>query len=264
MATQYWGGGVSGAWTTAGNWTSAVPVDDDTVIFPATSTQAVTSAHTAENDVDVDLLWFQEGFDASIGSSGSELYISADKLIFEGGGQLWLKAGDTICDLVIIKARPATSGITSVYLNGTGTTDYTDIRIQRGNVAIGATLQGAAAAVPSLWVGGDSIVSVAAGSTFTTYRQNGGTVTCHSTLTGAVICGGVFNQDTVVTGTTFDVYGGAVNILTAGTHPLINLYGGFVDFTRSGNLKTVTALNVYGGDYKTNALVTHTAINDYR
>ena len=116
MANQYWGGGVSGDWDTAGNWTSAKPGNNDNVIFPASTTQAITSGQTDENAIDVDLLWFQEGFDANVGSSGNELYISADKLIYEGGGQLWFKAGDTVCDLVIIKARPATSGITSVNL----------------------------------------------------------------------------------------------------------------------------------------------------
>jgi hypothetical protein len=261
MATQSWGGGVSGDWDTAGNWTSAKPGNNDTVLFPASTTRAVSSGQTDENAIDVDTLWFQEGFNANVGSSGNELTISADLLKFEGGGQLWFKAGDTVVDLAVIRARPATSGITSVYLNGTGTTDYTDMRIQRGNVAIGSNLS----TVTKLWVGPDTIVSIASGSTITDYRQSGGVVTCDSTLTNAEICAGTFNLDTVVTGTTFDVYGGIANILFGGTHPLINLYGGFVDFTRSGTLKTVTTMNVYGGDYKYNELVTFTnPVNDYR
>lgn len=261
MATQAWGGGVSGSWDTAGNWTSAKPGNNDTVLFPASTTQAITSGHTDENAIDVDLLWVQEGFDQDIGASGSELYISADLLKFEGGGRLFFKAGDTVTDLAIIKARAASSGITSVVLNGTSTTDYTDVRIQRGKVSVGANLS----TMASLRVGGDSDVTIAAGSTITDYAQYAGSVTNNSTLTNAVICDGIFNQDTVVTGTTFDVYGGQVNILTTGTHPLINIYGGFVDFTRSANLKTVTTLNVFGGDYKTNELVTFTnQPNNYR
>jgi hypothetical protein len=258
MATKTWDSG-DGAYDTG--FGGGQPASNDTVIYPASNTQAVTSQHTDENAVDCDLIWWQQGYDANIGSSGNELYTSADKLIFEGGGQLWFKAGDTVCDLTIIKARPATSAITSVNLNGTGTTDYTDVRIQRGNVAIGASLS----TMTSLWIGRDTIVSIAAGTTITDYRQSGGSVTCHSTLTNAEIQGGTFNLDTVVTGTAFDVRGGLVNILFGGTHPLINVYDGMLDLTQSGSLKTVTTLNMWGGDYKTNALVTFTnPVNDYR
>jgi len=264
MATQAWGGG-TGAWGTAGNWTSAVPLSNDTVLLPASTTQGVTSGQTTQNAVDPDLIWVQEGANYDIGSSGSELYISADLLKFEGGGKLFFKAGDTGVDLAIIKARAATSGITSVTLNGTGTTDYDAIHIQRGIVALGSTMVGVTGApIITLTVGGDSSVTVGAGSTYTNYTQYGGTVTNNSTFTNTRIWGGTFNQDTAVTGTLFDVYGGTANILFGGTHPTINVYGGMVDFTRSASLKTITTLNMFGGSYKTNQLVTITTLNDYR
>jgi len=265
MATEIWNGTTSGNWDTAGNWVTIKPAANDNVSFPASATQDITSGCDNENGIDVDELWIQEGANYNLGTVSVPVYISADLLKFEGGGSKFYKAGDTGCDLAIIKARPASSGITSVTLNGTGTTDYTDIRIQQGKVTVGPTLDAVATGdVPSLRVMGDSEVTVSAGSTFTNYQQGGGVVTNHSTLTNAVICNGTFNQDTVVTGTTLDIWGGVVNILIAGTHPLINLYGGFLDLTRTSALKTVSVLNVYGGDYKTNGRVTLSAVNDYR
>jgi len=265
MATQIWQGS-TGVWDTGGNWSGAAkPGANDTAIFPASNTQAVTSGHTDENGVDVDLLWIQEGYDAAIGGSGSELYISADKVVHEGGGALWLKAGDTVTDEVIINATSASAGMTNATLNGTGTTDYTAITVLRGNVTIGGTLSN----VTTLTIGkrtnpvGDAIVTQSSGSTVVTVWQYGGSYTTDSAITTCNLINGVINQDTATT-TTLNQFGGTFNYLFGGTITTVNLYGGLFDPTRSGVAKTISTLNVYGGTYRDNALTTYTAINDYR
>jgi len=265
MATQIWAAS-DGVWDTGANWSGASkPGANDTVIFPANSTQAVTSGHTDENGVDVDLLWIQEGYNAAIGGSGSELYMSADKIIHEGGGALWFKAGDTVTDEVIINAQSSSSGMTNATLNGTGTTDYTAITILRGKVALGATLS----TLTTLTIGSrtnaatDASVTMAAGSTATTVWQYGGTFANDSAITTLNLINGIINQDTA-TITTVNMFGGTLNFLFGGTITTVNQYGGLFDPTRSGVAKTITTLNIYGGEYRRNALTTYTTVNDYR
>ena len=258
MADEFWNS-ADGAYTTgfAGGPLGA----GNRGIFPASILQGVTSAHTAQNAVAPAMIWFQEGFNANIGSSGSELYTSPVILRFEGGGELWFKAGDDAVTNTIIRARPASSALVSANLNGTGTTDYTNVIIQRGNVAIGGSLS----TMASLAIMAESVVSMAAGSTVTLLEMLGGTFNNNATVTTAEVSGGVLNQETAVITTELRVKGGQVNLLFGDTYPLINQYGGFVDFTRSSDVKIVTTMNIYGGDYKYNALTTFTnPVNDYR
>jgi len=258
---EYWNGSASGDYDAAGNWVTASPTSGD-VIYPASTTQGVTSGCDNENAHDYDTMWIQEGANYDLGSAGTPMYMSADLLKFEGGGKLFFKGGDVVTDLVVIKARPATANITSVTLTDGGTHGFTAICVQQGNVSIGASLTDT---ITTLTVMGQSIVTLGASNVVTTYTQTGGTVTASTAPAESRIYGGVFNLDTAVLGAGgIDIYGGIVNILTTGTHPLINLWGGYLDLTRSGNLKTVSVLNVYGGEYKTNKLVTLTALNDYR
>lgn len=234
-------------------------VSADRGIFPASNTQAVLSNHDDHNAVDAALIWFQEGFNANIGSGGSELFTSAGIVRYEGGGQLFLKAGDNRINLTIIRARAASAGITSVTLIGTGTTDYEDIIVQRGNVSLGGSM----ADIASLTIMRDSIVSLASGTTAVLLEMTGGTFNSNGAITTADICGGVLNQDTAVIGTELRMKAGTVNLLFGGTYPLINQYGGHIDLTRSSDVKIITEWNIYGGTYAINELTTAT-INDYR
>lgn len=264
MADQFWGGATSGDWNTAGNWTSAVPVSTDTVVVPASTIQSITTGLDDENAVALTKMWVQEGFNGDIGSSGTELFITTALMKFEGSGKLFWKAGDAVSALAIIKARPATSGITSVTLSGTGTTDFTDIHVQQGRVVIGAGLS----TVTNLTVNGDSDVTLGSGTTITDMRLNIGTLTADSVGATTIIHGGVFNLNTVISPATFEVWGGQANLMFGGTYTnIIDIYGGVVDFTRSAQLKTVNAINIFGGDLVINDNVTlgsATAIKDYR
>lgn len=264
MADQFWGGGTSDNWDTGGNWTSAKPVAADTVVAPASTTRSILTGLNDENAIALTKMWVQEGYNGNIGASGTELYITTALMKFEGSGQLFWKAGDAVSALAIIKARPATSGITSVTLSGTGTTDFTAIHVQQGKVDIGAGLS----TLALLTVNGDSIVALGSGTTVTDMRHNAGTMTANSVGVTTVICGGIFNLDTVITGTTFEVWGGQVNLMFGGTYSNeINIHGGVVDFTRSAQLKTVNDINIFGGDLKINDNVTlgsATAVKDYR
>ncbi len=264
MANQFFGGGVSDNWDTAGNWTSAKPGAADTVVVPASTTRSILTGLNDENAVKLAKMWVQEGYNGNIGASGTELFISADLMKFEGSGQLFWKAGDDVSALAIIKARPATAGLTSVTLSGTGGTDFTAIHVQQGKVDIGAGLD----TLALLTVNGDSIVSLGSGTTVTDMRHNAGTMTANSVGATTIICGGIFNLDTVISPATFEVWGGVVNLMFGGTYSnTIDIHGGLVDFTRSAQLKTVDSINIFGGDLKINDNVTlgsATAIKDYR
>ena len=268
MATQIWQGS-TGDWDTGGNWSGAAkPGNNDTVIFPASNEQAVTTGHTDENAIDPDLIHIQEGYDSDIGGSGSELYISGDLIRHEGGGALWLKAGDNAVDEIVINTQPAAAGATNATLIGTGTTDYSKIVVLRGRVTLGANMAEAGAGM-TLIVGkrnnvtGDAIVTAGSGTTYLVVRQYGGTLTNESAITTLEMTNGVLSQDTA-TITTVNMTGGVLNYLFGGTIATVNLYGGLFDPTRSGVAKTVTTLNVYGGEYRDNSLTTYTTINDYR
>lgn len=263
MATHIWDS-TDGAYNTG--FAATKPGANDTSIYPASNNQAVLSEHTDENGVDQDLIWIQEGFSPDIGANGSELFTSADKLIHEGSGALWFKAGDALCDEVIINTQAATSGITNATLIGTDTTDYDKITILRGRVTLGANLS---SDLTRLTIGrrtnplSDAFVTMGAGSVVPTLLQYAGTLNNESAITTAYLTNGTLTQDTA-TITTVYMTGGTLLYLFGGTIAEVNVYGGLFDPTRSGRQKTITVLNMFGGNYADNALTTYGTINDYR
>jgi len=206
MAETRWTGASSGSWTTAGNWSAGVPDGSggsyDPVVFPASSTQAVTADHTAQNAVDMSALYLQRGFNADIGSAGNELYISAGNVYHFGGGALHLKAGDAAVDDVYIDAEPASGTTLSASLVGTGTTDFTNIHLIRGVTTISSTVT----TITLLEVGqrssvGDVTLTKSGTATITTMDMWSGVVTNNGVITTLLMGGGTLTQLTSAAGT---------------------------------------------------------------
>lgn len=260
MATRTWQGADTD-WSTPGNWSAATePVSNDIAIIPASSAQAI--AGSDESAVDLDALLVEAGYLANIGSSGSELNISADLVKFFGSGNFYYLDGAGITDLVLINSGSMSNAIE---LGGDTITACT---ILRGTV----TLAGTIGTMANLRIGhvtnreSDVILTIAAGATaYTVVDQAGGVVTCGSVATTWNQSAGTSTYHGAIAMTTLNLKGGRMSYTSTGTLTTAWVYGGAVlDLT--GGAKTVTDLYLLPGSEAIydSSLVTVTTLHDWR
>ncbi len=210
---------------------------------------------------DLDALLVEPGYASNIGSSGSELNISADLVKFFGSGDFYYLDGAGTTDVVLIKSGSMSN---TIELGGDTITTCT---ILRGTV----TLAGTIGTMATLRVGhvtnreSDAIVTIAAGATaYTAVHQAGGSVTCGSVTTTWNQNAGVSTYHGAIAMTTLQLKGGRMNYTSTGTLTTAWVYGGAVlDLT--GGAKTVTTLYILPGGKAIydESLVTVTNLNDW-
>lgn len=272
MATQHWlNTSGDGLWATAGNWTSAVPISGDTVIFNGDGNTAVTDP-SGQGAVDLALLYIDDTYTKDIGSDASKLQIGADKIVHRGKGGLYLSNPSAVTIDELIVAHTGTNQNLALQAGATGAGNaITRISISSGRCRysfpnIGSvdditvssasahlTLAGAVAGVSRLLIDKGTVVTESEVSSFSIVYNCGGTLVLNPLATAAtpvfhISCGGriEWNNDTVA-------------IQEA------NLYDGLLDLTQTGEEKTVTLARIWPkGDFKYNPdLTTVTAEKEW-
>jgi predicted lipoprotein with Yx(FWY)xxD motif len=259
--TRVWTGGTDTDWSTPANWTAPTePITGDTAIIPATTTRDI--AGSDESAVDLAAWLIEAGYLGNIGSSGSELNISASLIKFFGSGDFYFLDGAGTTDSVLINSGSMTN---SIELGGDTITDCT---ILRGTV----TLAGTIGTMANLRIGhvtnreSDVVLTIAAGATaYTAVDQAGGTVTCGSAATTWNQTAGTSTFHGAIAMTTLNLKAGSMHYTSTGTLTTAWVYGGAVlDLT--GGTKTVTDLYLLPGSeaiYDSD-LVTITTLHDWR
>ena len=190
---------------------------------PAGTDTALINATAAVQDITTDLgtiaaiakLDIRPGYTGKIGGAANYLTCSFDVIHHVGTAELWVSdAAGTTDDVFIQCLEPSTI----VHLAGA---TMTRIRLNRGNIAIDATM-GAIALLTVGYVnsrGSDVKLAIDSNAgTVTEYIQNGGRVSAANVLTDAYINGGEFRQTGTKSITNLNVGPGArVNYDSSGT-----------------------------------------------
>ena len=244
------GGAADNDLNTAGNWSPAAPISNEAAMF--LSEYAGVPGPTADmaslTAVDLDLLYVGPGYTQTIGGSGAELDISADKVHYQGtSGKLWYKDGAGTTDVIICDST-ASDPVNHDCLAVTGATN-TLLNVLRGKATItGGTVT--RATIGSRNVGStEAHLVVSSGVTISTdITQYGGLCTCLVNPVLVKVLAGTWTQSAggaIIT--TLEVYGGRVNLNVAGTYVTVRHYGGIIDLTQAGGVKTFTNYYKYPG-----------------
>jgi len=236
MATDVFWLGTTGDMSTVGNYSDgALPEAGDKLFFVGDYPNPPTSNMDALAAIDLDLVHIGKGFTADIGSSGSPLEVSADKVIHQGSGTLYYLDGDGTTDWMVIDS--VASG-TAAVVAGT----ITQINAMRGLVQGTSDLTGVAV----LSVAPSAAVVIDAGAgTVAFLLVDGGSGICSAVVTSLVMTSGKWTQEDeeIVTA---HIAGGTVNYNSpASTGTLVTAYVGrqaIIDLTQNTKVKTITNL----------------------
>lgn len=193
MAIQYFIGGTSGAFGTAGNWLSgAVPSDGDTIIGDERATQSLATGLTVAGKA-FPLVVFTRGYRFSLGSVGNEFEPEngIGKLIWEATGADSQCHCDTEIDDVYIDS-PA-RGVGVVLQCTAAGEETTNLHLKDGLVTLGANFNFVNSSFVT--VEGGRLV-IASGVTMGTGNKivlAGGEIITEQTLIEATLKGGTLN-----------------------------------------------------------------------
>jgi len=242
------GGAADGDLNTAGNWSPAAPVSNESALFLSdyTGVAGPTVDMASLTAVDLDLLFVGPGYTQTIGGSGSEFDISADRVHYQGAsGKLWYKDGAGTTDLIICDSTAA-DPVNHDCLAVTGATN-TMLSVLRGKCTItGGTVTRATIGARNVGSTEAHLVVNSGVTISTSIYQYGGFVTCSVNPALAIVTAGTWTQNTAAI-TTLEVWGGRVNLNFAGTYTTVRHYGGIIDLTQAGGIKTFTNYYKYPG-----------------
>ena len=250
MATCIWTGQAvaDNDWGDAANWDTGVPGAGDTVIFDGLADDGdqnctVNIALAATNLARLEVHGTYTG---TIGASGSYLIISADRVLLNPGGDLYLDSGGTdSLDTVIVtgtasgKAIYLKGDITYMYAYG-GTITYTSAA---GDDLSNAYLQQKT---------GGTLLFTATGAagTVSTLAVWGGTATCTDTITVTQTYAHdgttTFSDDSVATNVILITDSPTVNWKATATLASLTVFGGTFDASGDMKTKTITNSKMYG------------------
>lgn len=257
MTTRLWTSS-DGNWNAAGSWTpAAIPVSNDKVIFNGDNDVAVTSGHTAQTAVDLDLLFIGDDFTKDIGSSASRLIISSDSVIHRGKGSLFMRSGNVETNEVIVSHTGNQQAISLDYIGSMPLR----VIVSRGRVLL---VVDAAGDIDDLVI---SHVTSRANDSDVTYQGQVGstdsivnlmlsggkfrTKTSEETLISNVfICSGkatiTLKDGVPLLGKTHISCGGTLEWYTnTGALTESNVYDGLLDFTQNKVEKVATLVNLW-------------------
>ena len=244
------GGAADNDLNTAGNWSPAAPASTEAALFTSeyTGVAGPTVDMASLTAVDLALLWVGPGYTQTIGGSGAELDISANKVHYQGtSGKLWYKDGGDSTDVIICDSTAA-DPVSHDCLAVTGATN-TLLNVLRGKCTVtGGTVTRATVGARNSG-STEAYLVVNSGVTITTdITQYGGLCTSLVNPTYARVFGGTWTQSAggaIITD--LEVFGGRVNLNVAGTYVRVRHYGGIIDLTNAGGVKTFTNYWKYPG-----------------
>lgn len=289
MATRTWNGSAQdGNFSNTANWTAAVvPVTGDSVYVSATATYGMTtnvdrSADNAGAGLDLVLFEVQEGFAYDIGSSGSPLKLTADKVVDRGSGAFYYtaKTGTLERDtdrLVIDKTDISKVVWLSHAQNALATHDTINARmelVRGGNITFTPTSGGTG--TPLLIISPryhptDVNLSVTGTADFILVEMNGGKASFGTTgaaITTAIVASGEFKIVSTPITTLYQTGGLVILDMTTATGSISVYHAlqGFMDSNRTAGLKSVgTMYRTTGFDYLSNpnlSISTNVGIGD--
>lgn len=240
MATNYWTGASSTAYSTAGNWSlAAVPIATNDVRLRAASTVAIASGLN-QSAVAIGDFIVEPGYSGAIGTAASGvptyLQIDPDRFQFAGTGQSYIDIGSAAIDALIDNTTTPGTGLRGLYLIGSA---IANLIVSGGSVGI-AAVPGSTSTVTTAQVLGGSLY-LGVGTTLTTLRVNGGEAIVGCALTTVNQYGGTVTTEGIGAITTYNAYGGTCYLNSSGTITTLNIYpGATVIFTGSNKARTVT------------------------
>lgn len=91
------------SWSAASFDTNLLPANNEKVVFDGTGQGSVIGGLN-QAAVDLDLLQVDPEYTGNIGQTGNPLIISADEVVYQGGGSMWYQDGSGITDLMIVES----------------------------------------------------------------------------------------------------------------------------------------------------------------
>lgn len=267
---NFWWTSVDGDWASPHSWTTDggddTPQSEDVVIFngiysnvSVTSGLNQTAGNDATYDTDLSYLFVDDTYTGDIGTSGSPLQLTADKIVFKGSGSFYFKsdsdAGGAITDHIVINSDNLSD---AAFLDSDGNNDtITSIVVVKGDV----TIQGSMGLLTRLGISyrkhpkTDARVHIESCSNAVNWAYcAGGVVDCNRACS-MDMSGGQWTQD-IDNFTTVHQHGGTIIYNTpqsAGNISQLWLTGGTFDMTRNGNRKTINAAYIFpDGDIEYN------------
>lgn len=241
MATYLWTGTTDGDWKTGTNWSGGVvPGAGDTVIFN-TGDQTITGT-TITGVQEIKIL---EGFEGTLGSTGTPLAVSAtDLYISTEFGTVNLDGTYTTAHITQTKATE------SAVFFGTSSS-ITTLRVTGGLGRVSVS----SGTITNVEVSGSPGIEVqilAAAGNFNSLTMDSGIVRAQESLTGtANISGGEYRLESAAGASTVNIYGkGVVSHQSSGTITTASVFDkpSVLDFTQNNSTgATVTTTNLHDG-----------------
>ena len=264
-------------WSTAANWSGgAVPVNSDDVILADSSVSVLWGLD--QSSVALGSLTIRQSYTGRVGLPRSSFATSAlntdsSKTEYRGtylqigttalavgqhfgpgsatgSGRIKLDLGATACTATIFDtaSNSTDAPLPAVRLKANSASTDIYVRAAPGGVGVAADVPDETSTIRKMSVVGtpSSIrVQVGAGTTITTYEQQGGNNVLQSAGAVATVSasGGTLATEGAFAVTTLNARGGTVYPNSTGTVTTMNVDGGTVDLTASNVARTVTTLN---------------------
>ena len=262
--TTVWTGAVDGDWdeATVGNWSNGVPAyiaspgPYDTVYISPTATNPMTTNLDRSGDgagagLHLALFDVHESYAGDIGASGSELKLTASKIIHRGQGTMYLigKSGTDEANVV----RTIIDSQAGAVIGNVAATTLTRVELLAGNIDLTAT-----EAIVAIDIGRSDLwsvpldVAIDGAGAIGAIQMIGGRVShnCTGITSRLVLAGGEFTYDSTGADvlTSAWVTGGAFFFDGAGQiNQYLYLMGGTFDTTRTVGTKVVSFVHRWPG-----------------
>jgi hypothetical protein len=269
MALTRWLGTTDTDWEVSGNWDNGVPSADDDVVISADAIRGLLvnvdrTGDTAGAGLDLDSFTIEKGFAYNVGSSGTPLILTCDKVEALHPGELYFNSangtGSTVTDLLIlngsgyyvithqtdgaITATDALGG--TIDITYTGGVDPSRLLFVDPELPVDLKYIEAGASVSGLTIymaGGKVEYQNAAGTTsYNVFMSAGEFVWSSGLLIGTLVQnGGIFYFDAGATITTARLLGGVFDATrTIDSQTIGVVRSSQVDFRADANLLTIT------------------------
>lgn len=237
----------SAVYTNAANWVgAAAPTANDNIYFQHAGTLDGSDQSATELD-DIHILPECTG---TIGSPDTYLQLdqgTSNAMYFAGGGTSYIDLGTAGSALVRVdRTKAARNNKAGLYLRNV-TNAITTLQVQGGVVRLDGET---ASTVTTANVSVGATLIIGEGATIATVNNNGGVVLIEGAITSLYNTGGVATFNGTDAATLVQVTGGTVLCNTSGTITTATVDAGTLDFSGSRLSRTVTTLNVNGGNVK--------------
>lgn len=277
MADRAWTGSTSTDFNDAGNWDGAVPIDGDNLKYTGPVANSCT-VNMDQGGKDFPLIYVDESYTGTVGSTGTPLICAADLIVVNGGAGFYCVSDKNGAALKIDEVRIAPKNPNTPVEIGSNSADAGEVDkiiCLSGNViARSDILFGASALVETGWrnsMSNDVKLTIQAGAdTLPTLETHGGIVSVNNLITNFRGYNTRVTVDTthILNADFYDCGLVAWNDATAsGDGVTVKLHGNtLLDLKRNARTKVLSTVWAFPGSRieKDSNLHTFTAFNDLR